>query len=382
MYFKDVVGQTNIKNHLAQSAGMGRIPHAQLFIAKEGTGALPMAIAYAQLIICQNHLAESGVSPCESKFKQLAHPDLHFSFPINNTDKIKSTTLTCNLFMEDWRAFVKQQPYGNLFDWLTFLGIENKQAQIGVNEAQDIAKKLSLKAFEGGYKVMIIWMAEEMHSFAANKLLKLLEEPPDKTVFILIVEDEEQLLPTIKSRCQPVRFQSLSDEEVASALVDKGISLSDALKVAKLSHGNLNKAFDIVNSTTEEQFFEPWFVQWVRTAFKAKGNKASIHALINWAEEVSKTNRETQKRFVFYCSEVFRKAMLYNFKAKSLADTGFSHDGFKLENFAPFVHENNIAEIFNALEAAHYHIERNGNAKIIFTDLSIKLTRLLHQKPN
>lgn len=382
MHFKDVIGQTNIKNQLTQSAGMGRIPHAQLFIAKEGTGALPMAIAYAQLIICQNALANNGVAACEAKFKQLAHPDLHFSFPINNTDKIKSTTLTCNLFMDEWRAFVKQQPYGNLFDWLNFLGIENKQAQIGVSEAQDIAKKLSLKAFEGGYKVMIIWMAEEMHPSAANKLLKLLEEPPDKTVFILIVEDDEQLLPTIKSRCQPLQFHNLNEEEVANALVEKGVSASEAIKTAKLSHGNLNKAFDIVNSTTEEQFFEPWFVQWVRTAFKAKGNKASIHGLINWADEVSKANRETQKRFLSYCSEVFRMAMLYNFKANVLVDAGLTHEGFKLENFAPFVHENNIEDIFNALETAHYHIERNGNAKIVFTDLSIKLTRLLHQKPN
>ncbi len=383
MLFKDILGLSHIKNHLATTANAGRIPHAQLFVGPEGSGTLPMALVYAQYVICANINAENtGENQvCNLKFNTLSHPDMHFAFPVSNSDKVKSHAVS-NHYMEEWRQFVKEQPYGNLFDWYRLIGIEKKQGQIGVDEAHDVVKKLALKSYEGGYKVMLIWMAEKMNIAAANKLLKLLEEPPDKTVFILITEDEEQIIQTIRSRCQILHFPPLAEDAMAEALVERGLLREEALRLAHEANGNFNKALDLMNNDSEDLVFEKWFVQWVRSAFKAKGNKTAIHELILWSEEVSKTGRETQKKFLHYCLAVMRQAMLINFNAKGLAFMRIHVDGFQLEKFAPFVHENNIQNIVDELEDAIYHIERNGNSKIILTDLSIKLTRLLHKKAN
>ncbi|MDO6516160.1 ATP-binding protein [Zobellia uliginosa] len=381
MLFNTILGLSHIKNHLATSADAGRIPHAQLFVGPEGSGTLPMAIAYAQYIICGNSGGENDGSneSCNLKFGSLSHPDMHFAFPVSNSDKIKSHAVSDH-YMEEWRKFVKEQPYGNLFDWYQLIGIEKKQGQIGVDEAQDVVKKLALKSYEGGYKVMLIWMAEKMNTAAANKLLKLIEEPPNKTVFILIAEDEEQIIQTIRSRCQVLHFPPLAEEAMANALVEKGALREEALRIAHEANGNFNKALDLMNADSEDLVFEKWFVQWVRSAFKAKGNKSAIQDLIMWSEEVAKTGRETQKKFLLYCLAVMRQAMLINFNADELAFMKVHVDGFSLEKFAPFIHENNIITITKELEDAIYHIERNGNSKIILTDLSIKLTRLLHRK--
>lgn len=381
MLFKDVLGLDHIKNHLALSADRGRIAHAQLFVGPEGSGTLPMALAYIQYLVCENTGGENlgGNQACNLKFDSLAHPDVHFAFPTSNSEKVRSHAVS-NHYMDEWRQFVKEQPYGNLFDWYRLIGIEKKQGQIGVDEAMDVVKKLALKSYEGGYKIMIIWMAEKMNTAAANKLLKLIEEPPQKTVFLLITEDEEQILQTIRSRCQILHFPPLAEETIANALVEKGLVREEALRLAHEANGNFNKAIDLMNRDSEDLVFEKWFVQWVRSAFKAKGNKAAIHDLIMWSEEVAKTGRETQKKFLKYCLSVMRQALLLNFGADELAYMQIHVDNFKLENFAPFVHENNILDIVEELEEAMYHIERNGNSKIVLTDLSIKLTRLLHRK--
>jgi len=381
MHFKDILGLSHVKNHLATSADSGRISHAQLFVGAEGSGTLPMAIAYAQYIICGNSSSENqgGKGACNLKFSSISHPDMHFAFPVANSEKVKSHAVS-NHYMQEWRSFVMEQPYGNLFDWYRLVGIEKKQGQIGVDEAQDIVKKLSLKSYEGGYKVMLIWMAEKMNGSAANKLLKLLEEPPDKTVFLLITEDEEQLLQTIRSRCQILHFPPLAEDAISAALEEKGMSTSEAKRLAHQANGNFNKALDLMNNDSEDLVFEKWFVQWVRSAFKAKGNKAAIHELLLWGNEVATTGRETQKKFLHYCIAIIRQAMLINYNAKELAYMQLHVDGFQLEKFAPFIHENNIVAITKELEDAIYHVERNGNSKIIFTDLSIKLTRLLHTK--
>ncbi|WP_116771589.1 ATP-binding protein [Maribacter litoralis] len=381
MLFKEILGLSHIKSHLSSSADAGRIPHAQLFVGPEGCGLLPMALAYAQYIICQNTNGENsgGNESCNLKFKSFAHPDVHFAFPVSNSNKVKSHAVS-NHYMKEWREFIMEQPYGNLFDWYRYIEIEKKQGQIGVDEAQDIVKKLSLKSYEGGYKVMIIWMAEKMNIAASNKLLKLIEEPPEKTIFLLLCEDEEQIIQTIKSRCQVVHFPPLAEDSIATALVEKGANKSEAKLLAHEANGNFNKALDLLNKDSEDLVFENWFVQWVRTAFKAKGNKAAIHDLLLWSEEVAKTGRETQKNFLSYCITVMRQALMINYGAEELAYLKIHAEGFQLKKFAPFVHENNILDITKELEDAIYHVERNGNSKIIFTDLSIKLTRLLHKK--
>ncbi len=381
MLFKEILGLSHIKNHLTSSADAGRIPHAQMFVGPEGCGTLSMALAYMQYIVCGNQNGENigGSQACNLKFDSLSHPDMHFAFPVANSDKVKSHAVA-NHYMKEWRQFIKEQPYGNLFDWYRCIGIEKKQGQIGVDEALEIVKKLALKSYEGGYKVMMIWMADKMNNSAANKLLKLIEEPPEKTVFILITEDEEQIIQTIRSRCQILHFPPLAEEAITNGLISKGLSNEEAQRLAHEANGNYNKALDLMNNDSEDLVFEKWFVQWVRSAFKAKGNKGAIHELILWSEEVAKTGRETQKKFLQYCLAVMRQAMLVNFNVRDLAFMQIHVDGFSLEKFAPFIHENNILTIVEELENAIYHIERNGNSKIILTDLSIKLTRLLHRK--
>lgn len=382
MQFSTILGQQHLKNHLTQSVDNGRIPHAQLFVGPEGSGALSMALAYAQYILCGNKKSENegGNENCNLKFQNFSHPDLHFAFPVATTDKVKKHPVS-NYFMSEWRQLLKEQPYGNLFDWYRILGIENKQGQIGVDEALNIVKALSLKSYEGGYKIMLIWMAEKMNTSAANKLLKLIEEPPAKTVFILIAEDEAQIINTIRSRCQILHFPPLAEAVITEAL-QKNYQLDEATatKIAHQSNGNYNKACDLVYQDSEDLQFEEWFVFWIRSAFKAKGNKTAIHDLISWSEQIAKTGRETQKQFLQFCLDFFRQALLMNYNANQLVFMEPKTKNFKLENFAPYIHEGNIMEISQELQDAIYHIERNGNSKIILTDLSIKLTRLLHKK--
>lgn len=376
MLFNQIIGQEHIKKHLIKSAENGRIPHAQLFIGKEGCGTLSMAIAYAQFLLCN---FSDDIDTCNLKCSKLQHPDLHFAFPVTTNDTIKKHPVS-NLFLEDWRHFIAKQPYGSLFNWLQHIGVENKQGLINVDEAEAVVKKLKLKSYEGGFKVMIIWMAEKMNIAAANKLLKLIEEPPDKTVFLLITENEEQIINTIKSRCQALHFPALSEQDIANALVvDHQIEDMEASKIAQQAEGNFNKAIHLLRNDGSDLIFEEWFINWVRTAFRAKGNAAVVEELISWSENISKTGRETQKRFLNYCLQFFRQALLMNYKSDNLVFMK-TKSNFNLSKFAPFVHSLNILDIEKEISKAIYHIERNGNAKIILLDLSMKLTRFLHKK--
>jgi DNA polymerase-3 subunit delta' len=382
MQFSEILGQEHIKSHLTRSANLGRIPHAQLFVGPEGSGTLPMAIAYAQYIICNNQNAENSGSneACNIKFQKTSHPDLHFIYPTVSTEDVKTKPKSID-FITEWREFLNLNPYGSLFDWYQILGVKNKQGEIRVDDAQEILKSLALKSYEGGYKVMIIWMADKLNIAASNKLLKLLEEPTDRTVFILISENEEDIIQTIRSRCQVLHFNGLSETVIAEALVSRENTESrEALKIAHQAQGNYNKALQLLQPDSESVFFEKWFVDWVRAAFRAKGNAAAIQDLIQWSEQIAGLGRETQKKFLHFCIDMFRQALLLNYQTASLVYIEPKVEKFKLENFAPFVNGNNINDIFKELSDAMYHIERNGNAKIILTDLSIKLTRLIHKK--
>ncbi len=381
MLFSEILGQDYLKNHLTKSALSGRIPHAQLFVGPEGSGTLPMAIAYAQFILCQNSGSENtgGNEACNLKFAHFSHPDLHFIYPNVTTEEIKSKPKSLD-FITEWRAFLQQNIYGSLFDWYQHLGVQNKQGEIRVEDAEDIVKSLALKSYEGGYKVVIIWMAEKMNTAASNKLLKMLEEPSDKTLFILIAEHEEDIIQTILSRCQVLHFSAIPEKIIADALTAQhDLDPRTAAKIAHQAQGNFNKAQQILNESGEDVVFEKWFVDWVRAAFRAKGNAAAIQDLIQWSEQIAGLGRETQKKFLSYCIELFRQALLLNYQTTSLVYMEPKIEKFKLENFAPFVSGNNIQDIYKELSDAIYHIERNGNAKIILTDLSIKLTRLIHK---
>ncbi len=383
MLFNDILGQDHIKNFLITTANAGRIPHAQLFIGPEGSGTLPMAIAYAQYILCSNVDGENntGKSACNIKFDNYSHPDMHFVYPVTSTDDVKGDSVVSSNFLEQWRSFLKENPYASLFDWYKKLEIPKKQGIISVKESAAINKNLSLKAYEGGYKVMIIWMADKMRTDAANKLLKLLEEPPEKTVFILISESIDDLLQTIISRCQVVDFLALPEQVITEKLIYKHqVEANLAKKIAHQSEGNYNKALHLLHKDDDDSVFEEWFINWVRAAFKAKGNASVISDLIVWSTTIAKEGRETQKNFLQFCIQFFRQALLLNYQTKDLVYLEPSFENFKLEKFAPFIHGNNIVDIFKELEDAMYHIERNGNSNVILTDLSIKLTRLLHKK--
>ena len=373
MNFEDVIGQSFLKKHLKQGVDSGRVPHAQLFIGKRGAGGLPMAIAYADYLIKQRSNGVGQMNP-------LTHPNIHFVYPVTTSDKVKSKPISSS-YKNEWRKFVETSPYGSIEDWYRFLGVGNKQGNIGVEEASDISSKMSLKAFNGGYKVVIIWMAEKMSSVCANKLLKLIEEPAEKTAIILITEDEEQLIGTIRSRCQAVHLNTISEKIIENTLIKRhNTEESLAKNIARRSEGSYSRALDLLSQESDDLQFEAWFIAWVRTAFQAKSNKQSINNLMAWSQEISKTGREVQKQFLDYSLQFFRHAMLYNYGAKSLVFVELNDKSFKIENFAPFIDSCNISEISKEVELARYHIERNGNSKIILTDLSIKLTRLLHLK--
>ncbi len=374
MTFEDVLGQDYIKEHLKKTADVGRISHAQIFTGTEGSGTLAMAIAYARYILCGKNNAA-----CHLKFDALAHPDLHFVYPTITTEDVKSKPKSTD-FLPLWKEFLKEKPYGSLFDWYQKLGYLNKQGEIRVEDAQETLRTLSLKAYEGGYKILIIWQADKMNIATANKLLKIIEEPPQKTLILLITENPKNILQTIQSRCQALQFGPLSEEVITHGLIS-GYSVEEntAKKIAHQAQGNFTKAVELFLDDNEFPF-DQWFVSWVRTAFRAKGNAGAIHGLISWSETIAITGKETQKKFLHYCIEVFRQALLLNYQTQELVYLEPDVENFKLEKFAPFVNENNIQDIYKELSDAIYHIERNGNAKLVLTDLSIQLTRLIHKK--
>ena len=373
MTFEAIIGQSFLTTHLKQGIDSGRIPHAQLYVGKQGVGGLPMAIAYADYLMKHQEGGVNNMNP-------LTHPNIHFVYPVTTSDKVKSKPISSN-YLTEWRSFIETNPYGSINDWYDVVGVGNKQGAIGVEEANNVVSKMSLKAFNGGYKVMIIWMAEKMNSMCANKLLKLIEEPADKTVIILVTEDEEQLINTIRSRCQTVHLNLLSEDTIKNTLITAhNTEAGLAQNIAHQSEGSYRRALDILSQEPEDLQFETWFIAWVRTAFQAKKNKQSINNLMAWSDEISKAGREIQKQFLDYSLRFFRQALLYNYGAKELVFINLNDKSFKIQNFAPFIDASNISEISKEIELANYHIERNANAKIVLTDLSIKLTRLLHQK--
>lgn len=372
MNWENLKVQEKIKEKLSTTIKDGRISHAQLFSGKNGWGALHLVIGYAAEILA-SELGEN----VKTKVVGLQHPDIHFSFPVASSDKIK--TPTSNHFFKEWREFILNNPYGSLYDWLEYNETEKKQGTINVHEAQEIVKFLSLNSYEGSYKFCIIWLPEMMNDAAANKLLKAIEEPPEKTIFFLLTENEDLLLPTIVSRCQIVQLNRLTDSEVANFLVEKnGLDEKEASRIAVSSNGNLREA--LINLASANSEFEGFFVQWVRNAFMAAKNPSVLKNLVTWSNELSGWPREKQKQFLAYCAEIFRQALLKNYQADSLVYMQLTADGFNWEKFSPFIHGANIESLLSEINEASYHIERNANAKIIFLDLSIRLTRQLHKK--
>lgn len=380
MYFERVIGHQQIKAQLQNLIQGGRIPHAQLFHGPTGTGTLPMAIAYAQAILCSVYeLGSIEEANCAKRVLEGNHPDLHFAYPVNRRTGMSRAAVSTD-YLSEWREFIQENPYGSVYQWLQHIGIGNRQGNIGVAEAREINKALSLKSFEGGYKVLILWMPELMHTACANALLKLIEEPPAKSVIILASEDAQQVLGTIRSRCQLIPLPPLNENILSQALVERHtLDAQQASLISKQARGSYTKALEILSEDQIDNKFEEWFIVWVRTAFKARRDKSALLALLDWSDEIAALGREEQKLFINFCSEMFRQAFLLNYKTPELVYYDIQDSGFKLENFAPFIHQNNIFDIYASLEKASYDIERNGNPKAIFSDMSIQLTRHIHK---
>jgi DNA polymerase III subunit delta' len=370
MQFKDVVGQSELKHHLIQEVLNDKISHAQLFLGAPGHGGLPIALAFIQFLFCENRTTKDSCNVCASclKVKDLQHPDLHFSFPVVQVESKFSDG-----FLPLWRKIISENAYFNLNQWGSYIDEKARKPIIGSEESLAIIKKLSLKSFEGNYKVMLIWMPEEMNATCANKLLKILEEPPAKTLFILAAESQENMLQTILSRTQLVTIPSIQTEDLASFLQNRyQIDSSSATSIAAQADGNLIEAVDLVEVNESKNLNREWFIQLMRICYKK-----DVNQMIDWGEEIGYIGREKQKIFLKYALHMFRQSLLKNYTENLLTKTSKEEDEF-LKNFSKFITGNNIHDFMEQFNDAYYHIDRNANAKILFTDLCFKVMRYIH----
>lgn len=376
MFFKDIVGQEEVKQHLLKEAHEHRVPHALLFYGPEGAGKLALALAFARYLLCSGKHPETdneacGVcNSCKMLNNQFEHPDLHFSFPVIK----KGMNPTSDDFIGPWRALIGKTPYISAPQWTDQLEAGNQQPIIYASESNSILHKLSLKSMEGGYKVMIIWLPERMNEACANKLLKLLEEPTPQTVFLMITEAKEQLLPTIVSRTQAIYVPKLKEEEIRDELMVKhGLDRQNATRVAQLADGSMTKALDLIVINEERQLFFDLFVKLMRLAYQRK-----IREMKEWSEQVAAMGRERQKRFLSYCMQMIRENFVYNFHQPELVHMSDEEQNFATR-FAPFINERNVLGIMDELNEAQLHVEQNVNPKMIFFDFSLKMIVLLIQ---
>ena len=374
MYFKDIIGQEEVKQQLIKEAKEGRVAHARLFFGNEGVGKLPLAIAYARYLSCEHPGDQDACGQCPSciKYDHLAHPDLHFIFPVV---KKKAKDTVSDDYISEWRKLLNDTPYFNLNIWLKEMDAENQQAQIFVKESDEIIRKLSLKSSQGGYKCVIIWLPERMNLECSNKLLKLLEEPTEQTIFMLVSEEPDSLLATIQSRTQRIHIPRILDEEIIKALINNyGLQDTDASSIAHYAEGNMLKALEAIHLNEDKELFFELFVSLMRLAYQRK-----IRDMKQWSETMASMGRERQKHFLLYCQDMIRENFMYNFHQTSLIHLNHKEEYFS-KRFAPFVNEKNIINLMYELNEALRHIEQNVNARMVFFDLSLKTIVSLVQK--
>lgn len=400
--FKEIIGQTGLKKELPELMQENRLAHALLFLGREGSGALPLALAFAQFVVCEKAGGRSvssqqsaagslfgdepaaipdklpiptdscGVCPACVKSQQLVHPDIHFSYPVV-TKKPGSPPISTD-YITEWREFIASYPYGNVYDWLQFIGAENKQGNITAHECNDIIRKLNLKSFESGYKILIMWLPEYLGN-EGNKLLKLIEEPPANTLFILVTENESLVLPTIISRCQLVKVPMLENNEIVDALVHRNnTEPATAVRVASVSEGNYREALQLLQHADED--WQSLLRDWLNAILKT-----GPVAQVKWVEEISKMGREKQKQFLRYFNHLLEQSI----RQRIMEAAG--HNNLAVDKDRDFAERlNKIAgieqqqAIIEELDRAAYYIERNANAKILFHALTIKLYHIIRDK--
>lgn len=397
MQFKDVIGQSHLKKELTSLMQENRLAHALLFLGKEGSGALPLALAFAQYIVCakvngipkieatplfgeeivstssNNKKGEPdscGICPACLKATEFAHPDIHFSYPV--VTKKSGTPPLSSDYIREWREFIKSYPYRNVYDWLQFIGADNKQGNITANECNDITRKLNLKSFEGGYKVLLMWLPEYLGN-EGNKLLKLIEEPPENTVFLLVAEDESQILPTILSRCQLIKVPLPNDDEIKEVLIERNKTDElTASRIAAISEGNYREALQIMQHSGED--WQHLLRDWLNSILKT-----GPVAQTKWVDEVAALGREGQKQFLRYFSHLLQLALRLQIMPQQSAQYPEKEKDFalRLNKITGIEQQEAIVE---ELDKAAYYIERNANGKILFMALTIKIYHIIQHK--
>ena len=371
MFFKDIIGQNDIKRQLISTANEGFIPHSQLFCGSEGVGKLPLALAYAQYLNCENRQPDDSCGSCPSclKYGHLVHPDMHFVYPIIKKDKKE----VCDDYIANWREFLNQNIYFSLGQWLMHIGAENAQGVIYAKESEEIIRKLSLKHYEAKYKTIIIWLPEKMHEACANKLLKIIEEPTPNTIFLLVSNSPDSIIGTIQSRSQRINIRGVKDDDIITALISNnpGITIENAASVAHIARGNYLKAIETISLNEEHKFFFDLFVQMMRSSY-AK----NIKDIKNIGNDLAQVGRERQKGFLSFGQRMIREYFVSNLKQPQIVYLNDDESQFGIK-FTPFINERNIVDFMNELALAERHIEQNVNAKMVFFDLCLKITMLL-----
>jgi len=361
MTFEEVSGQEDVKHRLLQEIENQRLPHALLLAGPEGCGAYAIAWALADRLL-NNHLMVA----------KLQHPDLHLSFPVYKKD---SKPTPCDVFIRQWREMVVHNPFFDYAEWMVAIGAENQQLTMYVDESNALLRKFSLKSSQGGYKVSIIWLPEKMNAECANKLLKLLEEPPAGSVFVLVSEHPELLLTTIRSRCQRIDVPPLKESDIADRLVVRhGIDTIMAQAIARTAHGNMSLALRQLTDNSEQEQFLELFKSLMRLSYGRKVREMKL-----WSEEVAAMGRERQKRFLTYCQRMIRENFIYNFGRPELNYMSQSEADFAVR-FSPYINENNVIGIMDELQLCYRDILQNGNAKFVFFDFALKMIVLIKNR--
>ena len=376
MFFKDVIGQEELKNQLMVSARKGLVPHAQLFYGEEGTGAFQLALAYSRYLNCTDRNDDDSCGKCHTclQYNEMAHPDLHFVFPIVAQKKPKKEV--CDDYLAEWRAFlkerIKQNTYFTIDTWVAEIDAENKQAIIYSAESEKIIRKMNLRIYEAAYRVLFIWSPDRMHEACANKLLKLIEEPPDKTAILMITDSPDRTLGTIVSRSQTVQVRPIQSDILTGVLKNKwGIQADEARSIAHLSGGNYFKAIEFLSVENDDIYFLEQFKNMMRN-----GWARNIAAMKTFSEEMASLGREKQKNFLAFCQRQVRENYVYCLQEPALNYMSKEEADFA-KNFSPYVNERNIVDMMDELSLAEMHIAQNVNAKMVFFDLSMRITALV-----
>jgi len=383
MLFSEIIGQQEIKKRFIQTVTEQRIPHAHLLRGPEGVGKLGLAIAYAQYICCENRSATDSCGVCPScvKYRKLVHPDLHFVFPV--IKPTGRTSVVCDDFIADFRSMVLNNMYFSVNDWYAKISGDAKQGMIYGNESEEIIRKLSLKTYESEYKVMIIWLPEKMNLTCSNKLLKILEEPPEKTVFLLVSNEPDAIITTILSRTQHIHIPRLSETEITNALMwndELDVEDEDARYAAHIANGSYLNAIAVLNEGDENKLNFDRFMLIMRLAWQV-GNKkdhASLKTLKKWSDDMAAATigRERQKNFLSYAQRMTRENFILNLQQPELNYLTSLEADFS-KRFSPFINERNVEDLMSEFALAERHIEQNTNAKMVFFDLTLKIIMLL-----